>query len=105
MVSRAGSADALQLTVYSPSETARVTDFYRSALTQGTWRLVSDIKSPDGSTALYAEHDGPPLWVRIWKANDRPGTMVQLTGAVVAQDSTKLKKRSDSTTRPASRAG
>ncbi|HEX6433385.1 MAG TPA: hypothetical protein VFZ87_04060 [Gemmatimonadales bacterium] len=105
VVSRAGAADALQLTVYSPSDTAQVTDFYRTALTQGSWRLVSDIKSPDGSTALYAEHDGPPLWVRIWKAKDRPGTMVQLTGAVVAKDSTKLKKRSDSIRPPASPAG
>ena len=98
IVSRAGGADALQLTVYSPSETARVTDYYRSTLSKGNWRLVSDIKSPDGSTALYAEHDGPPLWVRIWKPNDRPGTMVQLTGAVVTDDSTRLKKRTDSTT-------
>ncbi|HET6837822.1 MAG TPA: hypothetical protein VFH24_07240 [Gemmatimonadales bacterium] len=105
MVSRAGGADALQITVYSPSDTARVTDFYRTALTQGTWRLVSDIKSADGSTALYAEHDGPPLWVRIWKANDRPGTMVQLTGAVVAQDSSKPKKASDSTTPRATQRG
>jgi hypothetical protein len=102
IVSRSSSADALQLTVYSPSDAARVTDYYRSVLTKGDWRLVSDTKSPDGSTALYAEHDGPPLWVRIWKANDRPGTMVQLTGAVVAQDSTKLKKGADSTQPPTS---
>jgi hypothetical protein len=103
VVSRAGGADALQLTVYSPIEPARVTDYYRSALTKGAWRLVSDIKSPDGSTALYAEHDGPPLWVRIWKANDRPGTMVQLTGAVVSQDSAKAKQPSDSGPAPARR--
>ena len=98
IVSRAGSADALQLTVFSPIETAKVADYYRAQLTKGSWRLVSDIKSADGATALYAEHDGPPLWVRIWKANDRPGTMVQLTGAVLAQDSAQAKKRSDSTT-------
>ena len=96
VVSRAGSADALQLTVFSPTEIAEVADYSRSVLTRGNWRLVSDTKSPDGATALYAEHDGPPLWVRIWKASDRPGTMVQLTGAVVGQDSTKLKSRPDS---------
>jgi hypothetical protein len=100
VVSRAGSADALQLTVFTPAETANVADYYRSALSKGNWRLVSDIKSPDGSTALYAEHDGPPLWVRIWQAKDRPGTMVQLTGAVVAQDSTIPKTRPDSTRTP-----
>jgi hypothetical protein len=100
IISRAGSADALQLTVFSPTEAARVAEYYRFALTRGNWRLVSDTKSPDGSTALYAEHDGPPLWVRIWKANDRQGTMVQLTGAVLAKDSTKLKKAADSLPKP-----
>jgi hypothetical protein len=99
VVSRAGSADALQLTIYSPTETGRVTEYYRSELTRGNWRLVSDTKSPDGATTLYAEHDGPPLWVRIWNAKDRPGTMVQLTGAVVAQDSARSQKPSDSTQR------
>ena len=34
------------------------------------------------STVLYAEHEGPPLWVRIWQASDSAGTMVELTGAV-----------------------
>jgi hypothetical protein len=105
IVSRTGSADALQLTVYSPVEPGRVADYYRSALTKGNWRLVSDTKSRDGSTALYAEHDGPPLWVRIWKSNDRPGTIVQLTGAVVAQDSSKLRKGSDSIPPAARRPG
>lgn len=105
VISQAGSADALQLTVYSPTEAGRVTEYYRSALTQGNWRLVSDTESPDGSTSLYAEHEGPPLWVRIWEAKDRPGTMVQLTGAVVGQDSTRLKKPSDSIRPPPSQAG
>lgn len=89
-VSRAGGADALQITVRSPAEVTQVADFYRRILTQGNWRLVSDVKSADGSTALYAEQDGPPLWVRIWKTSDRPGTMVQLTGAVLPQDSAGL---------------
>jgi hypothetical protein len=95
LVSRSGSKDALQLTFRSPADIALVADYYRTALSRGKWRLVSDVKSPDGSTALYAEQDGPPLWVRIWKADDRPGTMVQLMGAVVAKDS--LKKKGDST--------
>jgi hypothetical protein len=105
IISRSGSADALQLTVFSPGEIGRVADYYRSTLTKGDWRLVSDTKSPDGSTALYAEHNGPPLWVRIWKANDRPGTMVQLTGAVVTKDSTRRKQPSDTTSKPRARPG
>jgi hypothetical protein len=86
-VSRSGSADALQITLRTPMEQEKVADYYRAALTRGTWRLVSDMKNPDGSTALYAEQDGPPLWVRISKLTDRPGSMVQLTGAVSAKDS------------------
>ena len=98
-VSRAGSEDALQITVRSPADIARVTDYYRNTLSQGNWRLVSDVKNPDGSTALYAEHDGPPLWVRIWKPADQAGTMVQLTGAVTASDSLRRRTPRDSATK------
>ena len=87
VVERSSSKDALQLTLRSPSDIGLVTNFYRDALSRGRWRLVSDVKSPDGSTSLYAEQDGPPLWVRIWKSEDQAGTMVQLTGAVVGKDS------------------
>jgi hypothetical protein len=81
LVSRAGSSDALQLTVFSPADFDQVTEFYRTVLSGEHWRLVSDKKNPDGSIVLYAEQKGPPLWVRIWKLGDR-GTMVELTGAV-----------------------
>lgn len=97
LVSRSGSEDALQLTLRSPSDIAEVTEYYRGVLSRGKWRLVSDVKTGDGSTVLYAEQDGPPLWVRIWKPGDRPGTMVQLSGAVVGKDS--LKKKRDTTAR------
>jgi hypothetical protein len=90
LVSRAGSRDALQLTVHSPAGVDEVTEYYRTVLSNSPWRLVSDTKNPDGSTVLYAEHKGPPLWVRIWKLGDR-GTMVELTGAVVAKDTAKAK--------------
>ncbi len=101
-VSRSGSADALQITIRTPSDLTQVANYYRHTLSQGNWRLVSDMQNPDGSTALYAEHDGPPLWVRIWKAADRPGTMVQLTGAVVGPDSLAGRGKADSTPKPAS---
>jgi hypothetical protein len=54
------------------------------------------MKGKDGVTALYAEHDGPPLWVRIWPATDRSGTMVQLTGAALEKDSTAGQAKTDS---------
>ncbi len=82
-VSRAGSEDALQLTLYTPAQAARVVEYYRDVLSQGKWRLVSDMKKPDGTIVLYAEQDGPPLWVSVWPTTDSAGTMVQLAGAVV----------------------
>ena len=88
LVARGGGADALQLTVHSPAGVDEVTEYYRTVLSNAPWRLVSDRKNPDGSTMLYAEHNGPPLWVRIWKLGDR-GTMVELTGAVIPKDSVK----------------
>jgi hypothetical protein len=97
LVSRSGSEDALQLTVRTPSDVAEVTEYYRTVLSQGKWRLVSDVKSADGSAVLYAEQQGPPLWVRIWKSADSAGTMVQLTGAVASKDS--LQKKPQTTTK------
>jgi hypothetical protein len=84
-VNRAGSADALQLTLFSPAKVDIVTDYYRNRLSKGKWRLVGDVKRPDGSVALYAEQDGPPLWVRIWPTSDSAGTMVELGGALVGK--------------------
>ena len=84
-MSRTGGADALQLTLFSPTKAEVVTQYYRDRLSKGRWRLVGDVKRPDGAVALYAEQDGPPLWVRIWPTSDSAGTMVELTGAVVGK--------------------
>jgi hypothetical protein len=92
LISQTGSADALQLTLHSPSDMDRILEYYRSMLSTGNWRLVSDIKNRDGSVALYAEQNGPPMWVRIWKPKGQSGTMIQLTGAVAPKDSTKRVK-------------
>jgi hypothetical protein len=81
-VSRRGGSDALQITIHSTMDVPRLTEYYRSALSRNNWRLVSDTKDPDGSTVLYAEQKGPPLWVRI-RTSDRGGALVDLTGAVV----------------------
>jgi hypothetical protein len=86
LVSKSGSADALQITMRSSADVHEVADYYRTQLSRGKWRLVSDVKSSDGSTILYAEQNGPPLWVRIWKQGNQPGSMVQLSGAVVAKN-------------------
>lgn len=89
LVSQTGGADALQLTLHSSASLDMVADYYRKTLSSGNWRLVSDTKTGDGSVVLYAEHNGPPMWVRIWKPEDQGGTMVQLTGAVTSKDSVR----------------
>jgi hypothetical protein len=89
LVSKAGSSDALQLTMFSPSKAGDVLAYYRSVLSKGGWRLVSDRKKPDGAVILYAEQDGPPMWVSVWPTSDSAGTMVQLSGVVVPKDSAK----------------
>lgn len=84
-VSRSGSEDALQIRLLSPARPDEVSGYYRDVLSKGRWRLISDVKKPDGSIVLYAEQDGPPIWVRIWPTSDGAGTMVELAGAVVGK--------------------
>ena len=83
VVARSGSEDALLLrlsTRVSPEEIER---YYRDLLSRDPWQLVSDTRMADGALALYAERQGPPLWVTIRKNSGGPGTIVELTGAVV----------------------
>lgn len=85
-VSVAGSEDALQLTFRSKVGQDRVALFYRQTFTTDPWTLVSDTHAPDGSSVLYAEVDGSPLWVRIATTPGVPGSTIQLSGALVNQD-------------------
>jgi hypothetical protein len=103
LISRAGSADALQITFKSSRDTAQVAAYYRSMLTAGNWRLISDTKNRDGTLVLYAEQKGPPLWVRIRKAPDGPGTMVELTGAMMTKDTTSRKPTASQSSTTSSR--
>lgn len=83
-LSKAGSEDALQITLFSSVDAAQVAGYYRDLLGRGGWHLVNEVKNSDESVVLYATHQGRPLWVRIWPTSDRAGTMVELAGAVVA---------------------
>ena len=84
-VSRSGGPDALQVTLRSPAKADDITAYYRSVLQKGGWRLVSDATDKDGATVLFAEKKGPPLWIRVQPAEDGNGSLVQLSGAIVAQ--------------------
>jgi hypothetical protein len=82
-VSRAGGPDALQVTVRSPASADSVAAYYRRVFKLGTWRLVNDAKDAEGATVLFAKQNGPPMWVRIRKAEAGSGSVVELSGAVV----------------------
>jgi len=91
VVSKSGGSDALQITLISPVKAKDVETYYRAMLSKNGWRLVNDMRDRDGSVVLFAEQDGPPLWVRIKSTDDSVATMVELAGAVFA-DSTKRAK-------------
>lgn len=87
VVSRAGGPEALQITVRSPAPAEQVNDYYRGLFHQGEWRLVNEAKDADGAVVFLAQQHGRPLWVRVHDEADK-GTLVQLSGAVVAGDTT-----------------
>jgi hypothetical protein len=99
VLSRSGNPEALQITFRSAISTERLVEFYRSVLSTGAWDLVSDERDTEGARVLYAERDGPPIWVRIYKATGAEGSIVEISGAVpktvAPRDTAK-----DSTARP-----
>jgi hypothetical protein len=84
-VSRNAGEDALQFTVMAPVLQSAMEAYYRGALNRNGWRLVNTAKDAEGTLVLLAEQDGPPLWVRIRAAKDSGWTLVEFSGARVAQ--------------------
>ncbi|NNG15253.1 MAG: hypothetical protein HKM89_02150 [Gemmatimonadales bacterium] len=82
VVGRSGSEDALQITFRSQWDKDRLAEYYRELLSKEPWTLVNDAEDRDGALVLYAERDGPPLWIRIDKAVGAAGSMVEISGAV-----------------------
>ena len=83
VVSRAGSADAVQITFRSASTVDEVLNYYRVTLVDGGWSLESDAQDAVGAAALYAVKNGHPMWIRISKAVGAEGSLVEVSGAVV----------------------
>jgi hypothetical protein len=81
VVSREGGEDAIKVRFRSSLQPDQIAAYYREVLSKAPWRLVSDAREQDGGIALYAEQDGPPLWVTIRKAEGASGTFVDLAGA------------------------
>ncbi len=83
-VSRSGSKDAVQLVFQSPATVDFVADYYRGIFGSAPWRLVGDSKDREGTIALMAEQNGPPMWVQI--SGSGRGSRVEITGAVPGLD-------------------
>jgi hypothetical protein len=94
-VGRTGGPDALQVTVRSPVGADAVANYYRGVFKTGGWKLVNDAKDAEGATVLFAQQNGPPLWVRILPDQNGGGTVVELSGAI-------LSKADSGATKPAS---
>ncbi len=86
VLSREGGEDAVQLRFRSSFSPEQVAAYYRGVLGKPPWRLISDTPGADGTITMYAEQEGPPLWVTIRKADGATGSFVDLAGA-------RLKKR------------
>ena len=81
IIGREGGEEAVKIRFRSAMDADSVASYYRGLLGQRPWRLVSDVKSPDGTITLYAEQDGPPLWVSIRRASGSAGSFIDLAGA------------------------
>lgn len=81
VISREGGEDALKFRFKSDVAPEPMLAYYRSVLGKPPWRLVSDTPSPDGAVTLYAEQNGPSIWVTIRKADGAPGSFVDIAGA------------------------
>jgi hypothetical protein len=99
VLSRSGTAEALQITFRSVLPPDRLIDYYRATFSRGEWDLVSDETDVEGARVLYAERPGPPMWVRIYRATGAEWSIIEISGAVpktvAPRDSAK-----DSTARP-----
>ena len=104
VVSRAGSEDALQITFKTPLPPDSIVAYYRGVLSSGGWSLVGDTRTADGSIALYAEQDGPPLWVTIRKDSASSGTVLSIGGAVVRARADSASPQTDTVPRRADSA-
>lgn len=87
VVGQSGGQGALLIRFYSTESDSVILEYYRNTFSNDPWVLISDAASPDGSQVLYVERDKQPMWVRIYRASGSPGSMIELSGAVVESDS------------------
>lgn len=82
---QAGSEDALMFTFRTAVVSDSVAVYYeRLFAADSNYRIVNRNTGVEGEHAFYVEFNGRPLWVRVRPEAGNEGSIVELTGAVVA---------------------
>jgi hypothetical protein len=81
VVDTAGTADAARivLTIAWPPDS--VAAYYRRELPKSGFRIVGDL-ADSTRIDLYAQRDGPPLWIQVRPGRQPNGTEYTIIGAV-----------------------
>jgi hypothetical protein len=81
VVDTSGTSEAARATLLVPMPPDSVAAFYRRRLAAEGWRIVGDVADA-GGVDLYAERNGPPLWVHIRPGQQPNTTLCALIGAI-----------------------
>jgi hypothetical protein len=80
LLDTAGTAEAARAVFSVPIPPDSLAAIYRRFLLANGWRVVGDVRD-DSGTDLYAERQGPPLWVSI-RPGEKGGSRYTLIGAL-----------------------
>lgn len=94
---QSGSEDALMFTFRSATPADTVAEVYRRLFVGDTiYHMISNTRGAEGEHAYYVEYRKRPLWVRIRPEAGNEGSIIELTGAVVAGADTTHRTVADS---------
>lgn len=86
---QSGSEDALMFTFRTPVDADTVAAGYDALFARDSaYKVLSRNFGADGEHAYYVEYARRPLWIRVRPEAGREGTIVELTGAVIAHADT-----------------
>ena len=96
---QSGSEDALMFTFRTVQPSDSVAVYYeRLFAADSNYRMVNRNTGAEGEHAFYVEYGGRPLWVRVRPEAGNEGSIVELTGAVVATPAPSARSTTDSAT-------
>jgi hypothetical protein len=85
-VGQSGSEDALMFTFRSVAPADSIAATYRRVFMADTlYTSLAVSQGAPGEHAFYVEYQRRPIWVRIRPEAGSPGSIIELTGAVVAR--------------------